>query len=81
MHETLRQGIEGLREKEQLVLSLYYEQELNMKEIAQILGISAPRVSQIHSRAIQKLRGHMKAYLAGDSQEKGRNEADGERVL
>ena len=81
MHETLRQGIEGLREKEQLVLSLYYEQELNMKEIAQILGISAPRVSQIHSRAIQKLRGHMQAYLAGDSQEKGRNEADGERVL
>ena len=81
MHEILRQGIEGLREKEQLVLSLYYEQELNMKEIAQILGISAPRVSQIHSRAIQKLRGHMQAYLAGDSQEKGRNEADGERVL
>lgn len=80
LHQTLREGIEGLRDKEQLVLSLYYEQELNMKEIAHILGISAPRVSQIHSRAIEKLRGHMEAYLAG-GQEEERNETDGEGVL
>ncbi len=81
LQKTLREGIEGLREKEQLVLSLYYEQELNMKEIAHILGISAPRVSQIHSRAIQKLRGHMEAYLAGEGQNEERNETDGERIL
>ena len=80
LHQTLREGIEGLRDKEQLVLSLYYEQELNMKEIAHILGISAPRVSQIHSRAIEKLRGHMETYLAGGRGEE-RNETDGEGVL
>ena len=63
LHEVLRQGIASLREKERLVLSLYYEKELNMKEIAQVLNVSAPRVSQIHSRAIQHLRLYMKQYL------------------
>lgn len=65
LHQILAQGIEQLREKERLVLSLYYEKELNMKEIAQVLGVSAPRVSQIHSRAIQHLKTYMKAYLEG----------------
>ena len=63
LHEVLRQGVASLREKERLVLSLYYEKELNMKEIAQVLNVSAPRVSQIHSRAIQHLRLYMKQYL------------------
>ena len=48
---------------EQLVLSLYYEKELNMKEIAQVMGVSAARVSQIHRRALQRLRTSMKQYL------------------
>ena len=55
--------ISRLRENEQLVLSLYYERELNMKEIAQVMGISAARVSQIHSRALQRLRAGIKQYL------------------
>ena len=46
-----------------MVLSLYYERELNMKEIAQVLGVSAARVSQIHSRALQRLRSCMKQYI------------------
>ena len=62
-HEILRQGIASLRDKERLVLSLYYEKELNMKEIAQVLNVSAPRISQIHSRAIQHLRLYMKKYM------------------
>ena len=41
----------------------YYEKELNMKEIAQVLGVSAARVSQIHSRALQRLRVYMKQYV------------------
>ena len=49
--------------QEGLVLSLYYEKELNMKEIAQVLGVSAARVSQIHSRALEHLRTEMQAYL------------------
>ena len=63
LHEILRQGIASLRDKERLVLSLYYEKELNMKEIAQVLNVSAPRISQIHSRAIQHLRLYMKKYM------------------
>ena len=59
----LAQKIAGLREKERLVLSLYYEKELNMKETAQVLGVSAARVSQIHSRALEHLRTEMQAYL------------------
>ena len=62
-HDVLAQKIAGLREKERLVLSLYYEKELNMKEIAQVLGVSAARVSQIHSRALEHLRTEMQAYL------------------
>ena len=53
----------SLRENERMVLSLYYEKELNMKEIAQVLGVSAARISQIHSRALQHLRVHMKQYM------------------
>ncbi len=52
----LARAIETLRENEQLVLSLYYKEELSMREVAQVLEISEPRVSQIHSKAIQKLR-------------------------
>lgn len=63
LHEILRKGVASLREKEQMVLSLYYEKGLNMREIAQVLNVSAPRVSQIHSRAIQHLRLYMKQYL------------------
>ena len=44
-------------------MSLYYEKDLSMKEIAQILGVSAPRISQIHSRAIDHLREYMKQYM------------------
>lgn len=62
-HRVLAQNISNLRENEQLVLSLYYEKELNMKEIAQVMGVSAARVSQIHRRALQRLRTSMKQYL------------------
>jgi RNA polymerase sigma factor for flagellar operon FliA len=61
--EVLVAAIHSLRENEQLVLSLYYQQELNMREIAQVMEISEPRVSQIHSKAIQKLRMYLEQYL------------------
>ena len=63
LHQVLEEGIAALRENERMVLSLYYEKELNMKEIAQVLGVSAARISQIHSRALQHLRVHMKQYM------------------
>ena len=63
LQETLADGIASLQENEQIVLSLYYEKNLHMKEIAQVMGVSEPRISQIHSRAIQKLREHMCTYM------------------
>lgn len=63
--EALTQGIQSLRENEQMVLSLYYEKNLNMKEIAQVLNVSKPRISQIHTKAIQRLREYMQRYMEG----------------
>lgn len=65
LQQVLAKGIQGLRKNEQIVLSLYYEKNLHMKEISQVLDISEPRVSQIHTRAIQKLRYYMESYLTG----------------
>lgn len=65
IQRTLAQGISQLRPNEQIVLSLYYEKNLHLKEIAQVMELSEPRISQIHSRAIQKLRVHMEAYIRG----------------
>ena len=65
MQAVLADGISKLRKNEQIVLSLYYEKNLHMKEIAQVMDISAPRVSQIHTRAIEKLQAHMRSYMSG----------------
>jgi RNA polymerase sigma factor for flagellar operon FliA len=54
--DTLAQAINRLPEREKLVLSLYYEQELNLKEIGEVLGVSESRVCQIHGRALIHLR-------------------------
>ncbi len=60
--EILAEGISRLKEKEQTVLSLYYIEELNMKQIAYVLQVSEPRVSQIHTSAIKKLRQFMQKF-------------------
>ncbi len=56
LKSVLASGIKTLTEKEQMIISLYYVEEINMKEIAKVLSISEPRVSQLHSNAIRKLR-------------------------
>ena len=61
--DTLTDGITSLRENEQLVVSLYYKKNLSMKEIAQVMEVTEPRISQILSRAIQKLKLYMKKYI------------------
>ena len=63
LQDVLAQGIRSLRENEQMVLSLYYQKDLNMTEIAEVMGVSEPRISQIHTKAIQKLRLHMEQYF------------------
>lgn len=63
----LGKAIGQLPEREQLVLSLYYEQELNLKEIGAVLGVSESRVCQIHGQATVRLRGRLKAFQMADS--------------
>lgn len=54
--QALAETIKGLPEREQLVMSLYYEQELNLREIGEVLGVTESRVSQIHGRIMLKLK-------------------------
>lgn len=61
--QVLAEAINSLKEKEKMVVSLYYVEELNMGQIAQILGVSEPRISQIHSSAIRKLKAYMSTYM------------------
>ncbi|NDP47722.1 MAG: RNA polymerase sigma factor FliA [Sulfuriferula multivorans] len=53
-------GIENLPEREQLLMSLYYEQELNLREIAEVFGVSESRICQLHGQAIARLRAKLK---------------------
>lgn len=53
---ALAAGIDRLPEREKLVLSLYYERELNLKEVGAVLGVSESRVCQIHGQALLRLR-------------------------
>ncbi len=62
LRKCLADAIKSLPEREQLVLALYYDEELNLKEIGQILGVSESRVSQIHSQAALRLRGRLKEW-------------------
>ena len=62
IENTVAAAIDELAEKEKLVVSLYYWEELTMKEIGKVLEISESRVSQIHSKAIM----HLRAKLDGD---------------
>lgn len=60
--QALAEGITHLPEREALVLSLYYDEEMNLKEIGQILNVSESRISQIHSQAMHRLRARMKDW-------------------
>ena len=55
--------IGSLPEKERLVISFYYYEDLNMKEIGGILGITESRVCQIHTKAVQRLRSKLRSVL------------------
>ena len=59
LKQSLAQAITQLPEREKMVLALYYDQELNLKEIGQVLGVSESRVSQIHSQAALRLRSRL----------------------
>jgi RNA polymerase sigma factor for flagellar operon FliA len=64
MKELLAQAISELAEKEQRVLSLYYYEELTMREVGEVLGIGESRVSQIHTLSMVRLRSRLSTLLA-----------------
>lgn len=59
LRTALAAAIDQLPERERMVLSLYYDEELNLKEIGLVLGVSESRVSQIHSQAAMRLRARL----------------------
>lgn len=68
MRSVLVQAIEDLPEREKMVMGLYYEEDMNLREIGEVLGVSESRVCQLHSQAIARLR----SRISGGGRETGR---------
>lgn len=66
LREALAAAIERLPEREKLVMSLYYDEELNLKEIGEVLGVSESRVCQIHGQAVVRLRARIDGWRDHD---------------
>ena len=64
--KALARAITTLPEREAIVLSLYYDEELNLREIGEVLEVSESRVSQIHSQAMLKLKSKMQSWRTAD---------------
>ena len=65
IRELVAQSISQLPEKEKLTVALYYFEELTMKEIGEVLGYTESRISQMHSKAMLRLRSKLKRALTG----------------
>ncbi len=59
VQQRIAEAIGQLPEREKLVLALYYDEELNLKEIGLVLSVSESRVSQLHSQALLRLRSRL----------------------
>jgi RNA polymerase sigma factor for flagellar operon FliA len=57
------QALEMLTEKEQKVILLYYYEELTLKEISRVLEVSESRISQLHTKALQKMKTKLGSYM------------------
>jgi RNA polymerase sigma factor FliA len=62
LRQSLVEAIKLLPEREQYIMSMYYEKDMNLKEIAAVLGITESRVCQLHSQSIARLRSKMRAH-------------------
>ena len=65
--DIVTSSIEELPERQRLVLSLYYYEDLNLREIGCILRVTESRVSQLHAQAVSRLRGKLAAYFEGQN--------------
>jgi RNA polymerase sigma factor for flagellar operon FliA len=66
---AMAEAIRGLPEREALVMSLYYDEELNLKEIGEALGVSESRVCQIHGQALTRLRSRLQEWVASRAED------------
>jgi RNA polymerase sigma factor FliA len=64
--DALAEAIDGLPEREKLVLSLYYDEEMNLREIGEVLDVSESRVCQIHGQALVRLRSRLGEWLRAE---------------
>ncbi len=62
MRQALVAAIKNLPEREQFIMSMYYEQDMNLKEIAAVLDVTESRICQLHSQSIARLRAKMRAH-------------------
>lgn len=62
MREALVEAIKLLPEREQYVMSMYYEHDMNLREIAAVIGVTESRVCQLHSQSIARLRAKLRAW-------------------
>lgn len=60
---VLVEAIKGLPERERQMMAMYYEQELNLREIGEVLGVSESRVCQLHSQAVARLRAKLREWI------------------
>lgn len=64
LKETLTKALDSLTEKERKVVLLYYYEELTLKEISNVMEVSESRVSQLHSKALKKMKNHLGDNMA-----------------
>ena len=65
LRQLLVQAIEALPEREKMMMALYYEQDLNLREIGEVMGVTESRVCQLHSQAVARLRARLFGEVAG----------------
>ena len=70
--ETLVKAIDDLPEREKMVMGLYYDEDLNLREIGEVMGVSESRVCQLHSQAVARLRSRIHGTQAATKPRRGR---------
>ena len=79
MRDVLIKAIDDLPEREKTVMGLYYEQDMNLREIGEVLGVSESRVCQLHSQAIARLRSRISGAMQATPRAKGEGRGRGRR--
>lgn len=69
LKKVITQSINSLSEKHKIILSLYYYEDLNLKEIGRVLRVTESRVSQLHAQAILRLKAKLSAYLTQEAKQ------------